>query len=140
MIRSQFLPGTYFDLRVELHNYDKDGNTTAPPPKPISNFKTLVRRDKGPWKQASDYFDLTPPVEHWDFAWKNSIEATYGEANPLNVTVASRIWRKIKFDKPGTYEVKVEYGAKQSYTVRYNVVKVFYTYAFSTTLLTFCLL
>lgn len=118
------MPGAYFDLRIELHNYDKDGNTTAPPPEPISKFKTLVRREHGAWKQASDYFGENPPLEHWDFAWKNSIEATYGEAKPLNVTVASRIWRKIKFDRPGTYEVKVEYGSKQSYTVRYKVVEV----------------
>lgn len=39
------------------------------------------------------------------------------------MNVASRIWRKLKFDKPGTYYVKVDYGSKKSYTARYKVVE-----------------
>ncbi|KAF7726048.1 hypothetical protein EC973_009113, partial [Apophysomyces ossiformis] len=79
---SQFLPGSIFDLRVELHAYDK--NTSNPTPAPYKHFKTL---------------------------------------DSINVAISSRIWKKLEFDEPGTYEVKVEYGPKQAHTVQYQVVQ-----------------
>ncbi|KAF7720871.1 hypothetical protein EC973_005892 [Apophysomyces ossiformis] len=124
---SQFLPGSYFDLRVELHAYDK--NTSNPTPAPYKHFKTLVRKNKQKWQDVSHYFGKsTPRIESWEFPWIHSIDAQYGHLtghteDPINVAVSSRIWRKLKFDEPGTYEVKVEYGPKQAYTVQYQVVQ-----------------
>ncbi|KAI8374235.1 alkaline-phosphatase-like protein, partial [Radiomyces spectabilis] len=120
---SQFLPGSYFDLRVELHAYDEDASKPTPPP--IDEFKTAVRRGNGKWVDIDRFFDLsTPPLEHWDFNWTNSIDALYSdEHKPINVAVSSRIYRKLKFDEPGTYDVRVQYSPKQSYTVRYDVVE-----------------
>ncbi|KAI8071798.1 alkaline-phosphatase-like protein [Gongronella butleri] len=124
---SQFLAGGYFDLRVELHAYDK--NTAHPVPAPYKSFKTLVRKDNGPWEDASRYFHKpTPALENWNFNWTQSLEAKYAkqlelDVKPVTVAVTSRAWRKLHFDKPGTYYVKVEYGPKKSYTARYKVVK-----------------
>ncbi|KAI8394028.1 alkaline-phosphatase-like protein [Radiomyces spectabilis] len=124
---STFLPGGYFDLRVEMHAYDLDASKPTPPV--FDNFKTLVRRDNGRWEDASKYFDLsTPEMESWNFTWRNTIDNAYAHnfnrtGNPINVDVTSRAWRKVKFDKPGTYQVKVQYGPKQSYTVQYTVVE-----------------
>lgn len=127
--RSQFIPGAYFDLRVELHAYDK--NTSNPTPEPYTNFKTLVRKDNGKWKDADEFFqfDETPALEKWNFSWIDSIETAYAEAlnssaKPIDVAVTARIWRKLKFDEPGTYEVAVQYGPKDSYIVRYTVIEV----------------
>lgn len=123
-ISSTFLPGAYFDLRVELHAYDKDNSTV---PEPYTSFKTLVRKDgKGKWQNADDFFgfEQTPALENWNFTWANTIEATLKEESGVDVAVTSRIWRKIKFDEPGTYDVAVQYGPKDYYTVRYNVVQV----------------
>ncbi|KAG1311898.1 hypothetical protein G6F62_014343 [Rhizopus arrhizus] len=39
---STFLPGSYFDLRVELHAYDKD--TSKPTPEPYDQFKTTIHQ------------------------------------------------------------------------------------------------
>ncbi|CDH59936.1 alkaline phosphatase [Lichtheimia corymbifera JMRC:FSU:9682] len=120
---STFLPGAYFDLRVELHAYDKDNSTV---PEPYTSFKTLVRKDgKGKWQNADDFFgfEQTPALENWNFTWANTIEATLKEESGVDVAVTSRIWRKIKFDEPGTYDVAVQYGPKDYYTVRYNVVQ-----------------
>lgn len=66
-------------------------------------------------------------MENWQFNWTQSLEVEYSKilknnAKPINVDVTSRIWRKLKFNRPGTYYVKVEYGPKQSYTARYKVV------------------
>ncbi|CAO3622378.1 unnamed protein product [Cunninghamella blakesleeana] len=123
---SQFLTGAHFDLRVELHAYDENPN--KPTPKPYKSFKTLVRKDRGDWVDASKYFKLEQPkLENWQFNWTQSLEVEYAkilknDAKPINVDVTSRIWRKLKFNRPGTYYVKVEYGPKQSYTARYKVV------------------
>ncbi|KAI9276849.1 alkaline-phosphatase-like protein [Phascolomyces articulosus] len=121
---SQFLPGSFFDLRVELHAYDVS-NVTATP-EPYENFKTTVRKDNGKWVDIDKFFDYeeTPALENWDFEWVNSIEAAVSkEVDPVNVAVTSRIWRKLKFDKPGTYDVSVQYGPKEGYTVRYTVIE-----------------
>ncbi|KAI9497358.1 alkaline-phosphatase-like protein [Zychaea mexicana] len=121
---SQFLPGSYFDLRVELHAYDK--NTSNPAPEAYSNFKTTVRKDGGKWRDVDDFFDYeeTPALDNWNFEWVDSIETSLSEdAKPVDVAVTSRIWRKLKFDKPGTYDVSVQYGPKEGYTVRYTVIE-----------------
>ncbi|SAM00751.1 hypothetical protein [Absidia glauca] len=124
---SQFLAGGLFDLRVEVHAYDKKNKN--PPPTPYKAFKTTVRKDNGDWVDASRYFHHTQPsLEQWNFNWTNSLEVEYADllksdAKPVKVNVASRIWRKLKFDKPGTYYVKVDYGSKKSYTARYKVVE-----------------
>ncbi|OAD68755.1 hypothetical protein PHYBLDRAFT_136301 [Phycomyces blakesleeanus NRRL 1555(-)] len=125
---SQFIPGAYFDLRVELHAYDED--TSKPTPAPYTQFKTTVRKNNGPWSDVNRYFDLpNPKLEEWNFSWVNSIDAHLGTikdgkpVSPVNVAVSSRAWRKLKFKEAGSYEIKVEYGPKQSYTVKYTVPK-----------------
>ncbi|KAI7853643.1 alkaline-phosphatase-like protein [Circinella umbellata] len=127
---STFLPGALLDLRVELHAYDT--NTSNPVPEPYKNFKTTIRKDNGKWVDIEKFFeleDLSPSaIEHWNFSWVNSIDVKYADVfdtsdKPVDVAVSSRIWRKLKFDKPGTYDVSVQYGPKDAYTVRYTVVE-----------------
>ncbi|KAI8148256.1 alkaline-phosphatase-like protein [Fennellomyces sp. T-0311] len=125
---SQFLPGAYFDLRIELHAYDR--NTSNPAPKHYTRFKTTVRKDDGEWIEASEFFGFqnTPSLERWTFGWKDTVEANYAEnmkidRKPVDVNVSSQIWRKIKFNAPGTYEISVQYGPKEAYTVRYTVIQ-----------------
>ncbi|KAI7853651.1 alkaline-phosphatase-like protein [Circinella umbellata] len=121
---SQFIPGSYFDLRVELHAYDTSfTNKTV---EPYENFKTTVRRNNGPWVDVDQFFNFeeTPALENWDFEWANTIESVVSDdVAPVPVAVTSRIWRKLKFDKPGTYDVSVQYGPKEGYTVRYTVIE-----------------
>ncbi|KAI8139990.1 alkaline-phosphatase-like protein [Fennellomyces sp. T-0311] len=125
---SQFLPGSFFDLRVELHAYEKD--TSKPVPEPYSSFKTAIRKDGGRWMDANKFFDIDEPPElqYWNFTWTDSIETRYAKAlgldkKPVDVNVSSRVWRKLKFDEPGTYDVSVQYGPKDAYTVRYTVIE-----------------
>ncbi|ORZ19805.1 alkaline-phosphatase-like protein [Absidia repens] len=124
---SQFHVGGLFDLRVELHAYDKNSRESTPVP--YKSFKTKVRKDNGDWVDASRYFHHPQPkVEQWNFNWTQSLEVEYADllhsdAKPIDVAVTSRIWRKLKFDQPGTYYVKLEYGPKKSYTARYKVVE-----------------
>ncbi|KAI9490802.1 alkaline-phosphatase-like protein [Zychaea mexicana] len=125
---SQFLPGAYFDLRVELHAYDR--NTSNPAPEPYTQFKTTVRKDDGPWTDANEFFATPdiPALEYWNFTWAYSAEAHYskeegGGKKPIDVNVSSRVWRKLKFDEPGRYDVSVQYSPKEAYTVRYTVIE-----------------
>lgn len=127
--RSTFLPGSYFDLRVELHAYDKD--TSKPTPKPYDQFKTTIRKDKGKWVDVNKFFKIKsqPVIENWKFNWTDSIEKHYASVlqngqKPIQVAVAARAWRKLRLTEPGLYEIKVQYGSKKSYTVQYQVVEV----------------
>ncbi|KAI9311773.1 alkaline-phosphatase-like protein [Dichotomocladium elegans] len=123
---SQFLPGAYFDLRVELHDYDKEAANAkdSAPPVFFDNFKTQVRRNHGPWKDIDHFFGAeTPALENWHYNWTHSIDSRFNGAPKIDVSVNSRIWRKLKFDKPGVYDVSVQYGPKSGYTVRYNVIE-----------------
>lgn len=124
--RSTFLPGAYFDLRVELHAYDKENKNNATQVTPYTHFKTQVRKDGGPWQDASSFFhmDQEPGLENWNFTWVDSIDARFGSDPGVDVAVSSRIWRKLKFDSPGVYDVSVTYGKKNAYTVRYTVPEV----------------
>ncbi|KAI9264892.1 alkaline-phosphatase-like protein [Phascolomyces articulosus] len=127
---TQFLPGAYFDLRVELHAYDK--NTNHPAPAPFQHFETTIRREDGPWMDVNDFFGIVenkqPALEYWNFTWADSAQVFYAEPlgtnkKPIDVNVSSRVWRKLKFDEPGTYDVSVRYSPTEAYTVRYSVVQ-----------------
>ncbi|KAI7904730.1 alkaline-phosphatase-like protein [Cokeromyces recurvatus] len=126
---STFLPGSYFDLRVEFHAYNNETFT------PSSNkvLKTMIKKGNGKWYKMNDYFKLhskkqQPTLEAWNFNWVNSIETQYASIlnnsrKPISVNVTSYVWRKLKLTDPGEYEIKVKYGSEQSYSVKYNVVK-----------------
>ncbi|KAI9276853.1 alkaline-phosphatase-like protein [Phascolomyces articulosus] len=125
---AQFLPGAYFDLRVELHSYDKKARTPAP--EPYTQFKTTIRKNNGSWMDVNEFFGFQhpPELQHWHFSWIDSIETRYAkqlglDKVPVDVNVSSRVWRKIKFDEPGTYDISVQYGPKDAYTVRYTVIQ-----------------
>ncbi|KAI9258352.1 alkaline-phosphatase-like protein [Helicostylum pulchrum] len=125
---STFLPGAFFDLRVELHAYDKD--TSKPTPAAYKEFKTVIRKDRGNWVDINKFFKIksTPKIENWTFDWVDSIETQFSEFlnntnKPIEVAVASRAWRKLKITTPGDYEVKVEYGPKKSYSAKYTIVE-----------------
>ncbi|CEP08239.1 hypothetical protein [Parasitella parasitica] len=125
---STFIPGAYFDIRVELHAYDKD--TSKPTPPAYKEFKTTIRKGNGKWYDINDYFKIKsqPKIENWDFNWVDSIDTMYAELlnntnKPVNINVASRIWRKLRLTEPGEYEVKVQYGPKSSYSAKYLVVE-----------------
>lgn len=108
-----------------MHAYDKE-NKNATQVTPYTHFKTQVRKDGGPWQDASSFFhmDQEPGLENWNFTWVDSIDARFGSDPGVDVAVSSRIWRKLKFDSPGIYDVSVTYGKKNAYTVRYNVPEV----------------
>lgn len=125
---STFLPGAYFDLRVELHAYDKDHS--KPTPAPYKEFKTTIRKNGGEWVDINKFFHIKkqPQIENWHFGWVDSIETQYAASlnnsnKPIDVAVAARAWRRVKIDQPGTYEVKVQYGPKQSYSAKYTVIQ-----------------
>lgn len=125
---SSFVPGAYFDIRVELHAYGKD--SSAPTPSPYTNFTTTIRKNNGKWHDINDYFKLKkkPALENWKFNWTDSIDTYYAsllknDQKPIPVAVTSRAWRKVKLTEPGEYEVKVTYGNRQSYSVKYVVVE-----------------
>lgn len=115
-------------MRVELHAYDKD--TSNPTPAAYKEFKTTIRKDRGEWVDINTFFKIKtqPKIENWNFDWIDSIETQYASIlnstrKPIEVAVASRAWRKLKINTPGNYEVKVQYGPKQSYTAMYTIVE-----------------
>lgn len=111
-------------MRVETHAYDTSNK--ASPPAALTSFKTRVRKDGGKWKDIDEFFGIehSPALERWNFTWIDSIDVAYNDAQGTVVNVASKIWHKLKFDEPGTYDVTVQYSPKDAYTVRYTVVEV----------------
>ena len=79
----------------------------------------------------NEFFGIqeNPKLEHWNFTWADSAEVFYADAlgngkKPIDVNVSSRVWRKLKFDEPGTYDVSVQYSPTDAYIVRYTVIEV----------------
>lgn len=104
-------------------------DTSKPAPAPYKEFKTSIRKSGGEWVDINKFFGIEkqPQIENWNFQWVDSIETHYASVlnnsnKPIDVAVAARAWRKLKINEPGNYEVRVQYGPKQFYTVNYTIV------------------
>ncbi|KAG0294976.1 hypothetical protein BGZ96_000114 [Linnemannia gamsii] len=115
---AEFLAGSNFDVRVEVHAEDDA--------KPNTKYSLTIEKLKGSQKsnkhgkaKAVDFSKWTKvkasAQESWDFSYTKDASAYWkyldGDKNArTSVHVASTAWRKVHISEPGTYKVVLKYN------------------------------
>lgn len=110
--QSDFLPGQYFDLRLEVHA-PVNGSEAFNDGKPDESFSVTIAKEGGEAKDVAEFFDVSEPeLEKWDFKWYEDLFAKDADT-PSVVNVASKIYRKLAIYEPGNYVVTLSYYGEQ---------------------------
>ena len=106
--QADFLPGQFFDLRVEVHA-PLNGSEAFNDGKPDEDFSVTISKKGDKPVGVAEYFKLDEPdVESWDFGWYEDLFAE-DRGEETRVNVASKIYRRLKLDEPGEYEVTLSF-------------------------------
>ncbi|KAL1921376.1 uncharacterized protein VTP21DRAFT_11092 [Calcarisporiella thermophila] len=121
---SSFVPGGYFDLRVEVHAPGAGANQAAGTPD--TNFSVTISSEDGNAQEVSQFLNVPPPaLEQWNFTYAEDMASYWatqdGNNSLINVNVASRVWRKVSLPKPGTYTVRVTYNGNTTTEAKWEV-------------------
>ncbi|KAI1092543.1 alkaline phosphatase-like protein [Rostrohypoxylon terebratum] len=118
--QSDFLPGQYFDLRLEVHA-PVNGSEVFNDGVPDKGFSVTIAKEGGEAKSIAAFFSVDEPeIETWDFRWYEDLFAKDAET-PSVVNVASKIYRKIALYEPGNYVVTLTYYDGQTTTANWVV-------------------
>ena len=108
--QADFLPGQYFDLRVEVHA-PLNGSEAFTDGVPDEKFSVTIAKkgDDGKPKDVTEFFGIEEPeLEKWDFGWYEDLFAE-DAGDETRVNVASKAYRKLALKEPGEYEVTLSY-------------------------------
>ncbi|KAL5606744.1 uncharacterized protein BROUX77_003937 [Berkeleyomyces rouxiae] len=106
--QADFLPGQYFDLRVEVHA-PVNGSEAFNNGVPDEGFTVTIGKDGETPRPITDFFEIQEPkLEKWDFGWYEDLFARDRESKSM-VNVASKIYRRIALTEPGNYQVTLTY-------------------------------
>lgn len=106
--QADFLPGQYFDIRLEVHA-PQNGSERVPYANPDSNFTFTIEKQGGTPRPAAAFFNVSEPrLETWNFTW---YEDLYAEAakTPSFVKVAAKAYRRVALYEPGQYIATLSY-------------------------------
>ncbi|KAI0426224.1 alkaline phosphatase [Xylaria sp. FL1042] len=110
--QSDFLPGQYFDLRVEVHA-PVNGSEAYNNGKPDEHFSVTITKQGGKTKSIAEFFHIKEPkLEKWDFVWYEDLFAE-DAGTPSVVNVAAKAYRRLALYEPGTYFVELSYYGGQ---------------------------
>ncbi|TPX17270.1 uncharacterized protein E0L32_012260 [Thyridium curvatum] len=111
--QQDFLPGQYFDLRFEVHA-PVNGSEAFNKGVPDEKFTGTITKDGGSPKNIADYFKVSEPqLEKWTFSWYEDLFARDAK-NKTIVNAASKIYRRIALNEPGTYKIKLNYYSNKT--------------------------
>lgn len=111
--QSDFLPGQYFDLRVEVHA-PVNGSEAFNSGRPDENFSVTITKQGGRKKSIAEFFRIKEPkLEKWNFEWFEDLFAE-DAGKPSLVNVAAKAYRRIAIYEPGTYTVELKYYGGQT--------------------------
>lgn len=119
--QSDFLPGQFFDLRVEVHA-PESGFESFNDGKPDEDFSVTITKKGGESASIEEFFDLKdePELEKWNFSWFEDLYAE--DANEkTKVNVASKAWRRLAIYEPGEYDVVLNYYNGKKTTATWTV-------------------
>jgi hypothetical protein len=106
--QADFLPGQFFDLRVEVHA-PVNGSEAFNNGVPDKDFSVTVTKKGAASQKVTDFFGVEEPeLETWKFSWYEDLFAEDAKQKSL-VNVASKIYRRIVLKEPGEYEVTLSY-------------------------------
>lgn len=108
--RVDFLAGSYFDIRLEVHapvngSEQNPGQRGVPDP----NFTFTIAKKGASPKNASTFFGVPEPqLERWNFTWFEDLFARDAKT-PSLVQVAAKAYRKVALYEPGEYVATLTY-------------------------------
>ncbi|EAU35831.1 hypothetical protein ATEG_04029 [Aspergillus terreus NIH2624] len=109
--QADFLPGQYFDIRLEVHSPVNGSEARQGEPDPNFQF-TIAKKGKKP-VPATKFFDVKEPeLERWNFTWYEDLFAEDAD-KPSLVNVTSKAYRRVALYEPGEYEATLTYYGKQ---------------------------
>ena len=119
--QSEFLPGQYFDLRVEVHA-PTNGSEKFANGVPDEKFTVTIAKVGGASAaNLSSFFKIDEPkLEKWTFGWYEDLFAQDAK-NKSIVNVASKIYRRIALYEPGQYKVTLSYFGNQTTVANWTV-------------------
>jgi len=113
-----FLPGQYFDIRVEVHAPLNGSEVVPGYSQPDQNFTLNIAREGAAPRSATSFFNLTsePRLETWNFTWYEDLFAQAAHT-PSQVRVAAKAYRRVALYQPGQYIATLNYrnGSQQTY-------------------------
>ncbi|CRK18404.1 hypothetical protein BN1723_011567 [Verticillium longisporum] len=119
--QSDFLPGQFFDLRVEVHA-PINGSEAFNKGVPDEDFSVTITKEGGETKSLEEFFkiDKEPKLESWTFHWYEDLYAEDAKESSA-VNVASKVWRRVAIYEPGNYEVSLSYYGDKKTTANWVV-------------------
>lgn len=119
--QQDFLPGQFFDLRLEVHA-PVNGSEAFADGVPDKAFTATIRKgDEAPQDLAAFFTGgKTPPLETWSFTWYEDLYAE-DAGTPSLVNVASRVYRRLALYEPGVYTVCLHFYDGQTTTTEWVV-------------------
>ncbi|KAI3317782.1 alkaline phosphatase H [Xylariaceae sp. AK1471] len=118
--QSDFLPGQYFDLRIEVHA-PVNGSEAFSSGKPDGNFSVTITKEGGRPKSIAKFFDIKEPkLETWTFSWYEDLFAEDADT-PSVVNVAAKAYRRLAIYEPGNYLVELSYYGNKKTTAEWVV-------------------
>lgn len=108
--QADFLPGSFFDIRVEIHAPLNGSEAVPGYTEPDPNFDLTIEREGDSAQPVTQYFNITEPeLERWNFTWYEDLFAKAAET-PSLVRVASKAYRRVALYQPGQYIVTLNYA------------------------------
>ncbi|KAK7050904.1 hypothetical protein VNI00_005016 [Paramarasmius palmivorus] len=106
--QTEFLPGQYFDVRLEVHA-PQNGTEAFADGKPDESFSFCIQKEGEECVDAAQHFDVSEPeLEKWTFSYWEDLFAR-DEKKPTIVNVASKAYRALTLNEPGNYTAKLSY-------------------------------
>ncbi|KAI9804282.1 MAG: hypothetical protein M1833_007089 [Piccolia ochrophora] len=107
-MRTDFLAGQYFDIRVEVHA-PTNGSEAAHDGTPDEQFTLDIAKGSSTGQSASNFFKLEEPeLETWNFSWYEDLFAK-DDDRPSVVNVAAKAYRRVALYEPGDYTATLSY-------------------------------
>ncbi|KAJ7463225.1 alkaline-phosphatase-like protein [Mycena latifolia] len=106
--QASFLPGQYFDVRLEVHA-PINGSEAFNDGTPDGKFTFCIQSGKGKCTDAAKFFKSTPSaVETYNFTYYEDLFAQEA-GTPTVVNAAARSFRGLSLSTPGTYKAILKY-------------------------------
>ncbi|KAI1913592.1 hypothetical protein LOZ53_005326 [Ophidiomyces ophidiicola] len=119
--RAEFLPGQYFDIRLEVHSPVNGSEARSGDPDPNFTFTIARKGRKSKPQKATDFFRVSEPkLETWSFKWYEDLFAEDAK-KPSVVRVTAKAFRRVALYEPGEYEATLCYYNGKTTTATWTV-------------------
>ncbi|EEA23656.1 hypothetical protein TMatcc_006739 [Talaromyces marneffei ATCC 18224] len=107
--QADFLPGQYFDIRLEVHSPVNGSEARVGEPDAAFTFTVTKKDTKSQPMSAAKFFSVPEPeLERWNFTWYEDLFAKDAH-KPSLVNVTSKAFRRVALYEPGEYEATLTY-------------------------------